>query len=225
MSYKWIFFHPVESNWRKSIVQTNFTNSVSGDITRVSASLITDQSHGILVGDKIRVSAISGINTTVIIQYNDANRVMVANPIGFTISDVDIFNDTIFISNHPFKTGDKVVYKSSNVVGGLINDKIYYVIVVNNNKIKLSNTHYSTLSKISNLNYINFTLEGSGTLSKVNPEIQLYRNSTVTFDLSDPSLASVGRPAFSFDLFVDPNFRNKFVFSENGILAVKKRRQ
>lgn len=204
------------------IFKTNFTNNVTGDITKISASMVMDQSHGLLVGDKIRVSAISGINTTVVIQYNDANRVMVANPIAFSISNVDIFNDTIFISNHPFKTGDKVVYKSTNVVGGLANDKLYYIIAVNNNKIKLSNTHYSSLSKISNLDYIDLTLEGSGTLSKVNPEIPLYRNSTVTFDLSDPSLASIGRPAFSFDLFVDPNFRNKFVFTKNGVLSVKK---
>ena len=49
-----------------------------------------------------------------------------------------------------------------------------------------------------------------GTISPVNPPITLYKDSTVTFDLSDSSLGYTilgsDYPAFDFNLYNDVNF-------------------
>ena len=63
--------------------------------------------------------------------------------------------------------------------------------------------------------FVNITSASAGTLSPINPLTNLYKNNTVRFDLSDPSLASfVGvssYSAFDLNLYTDVKFENEFI--------------
>ena len=73
------------------------------------------------------MSVTPGITTTVTVKYNDHNRRIVFNPLGFTTAGVSTSQNTIEISNHGFNTGDKVILDSSPAPSGLEDQKIYYV--------------------------------------------------------------------------------------------------
>jgi hypothetical protein len=202
---------------------TNLSNTISGDIKKVSVVVTTSQNHGLSVNDNIRMDIKSGIQTTVVVQYNDTTRRMVFNPKSFGFLNVDVNEDIITIENHGYKTGQKVLHTSQSPTGGLLNDELYYVIVLDENRIRLSKTYYKSLNKVLNLDYVNLVLPASdGALSLVNPSLEAYKNSTVIFDLSDLSLSSSGRPAFSFDFYTDSDFKNKFYTSASDLFTVRK---
>jgi len=202
---------------------TNNDNTIVGDITKLTATVVTASNHNLSVNDIVDIDIRSGIQTTFVVQYNDTIRRMVLNPTSFGILDVDTNNDIITIPNHGYKTGQKVLHTSQSPSGGLLNDEIYYVIVLDENRIRLSNDYYKSLNNILNVNYINLVPPASvGALSLINPEIYAYKNSTVIFDLSDLSLSSGGRPAFSFDLYLDSEFKNKFYTTNTKSFSVRK---
>lgn len=204
------------------LFKTNFNNILIGNIKKSNAIITTKKNHNLNIGDLIDLVIFPGISTNIIVQYNDANRRMIINPKSFTLFDVDINEDTITILNHGYKTGDKIIHISSSATGGLFNDTIYYIIVIDENKIRLSNQYYSAFSEVINFSYINLTSPSFGTLWSINPEIKAYRNNTITFDLSDLSLSSSGMPAFTFDLYRDREFKNKFYTSSFESFSVNK---
>ena len=72
---------------------------------------------------------------------------------------------------------------------GLENNKIYYIVRIDADKFKLSNTLYD--STLSNPNIVGIASTGLtfGEIGLVNPIISAYRDSTLEFDISDASLA------------------------------------
>ena len=94
----------------------------------------------------------------------------------------------------------------------MTSDRFYYVVRVDDNKIKLSNTYFdATQSKPI---IVGITSASLGTINPITPLVKLYKNSTVTFDLSDGSLSYVKQgttyPAFKFNLYVDKNFTKEW---------------
>ncbi len=199
---------------------TNYDNTFIGDVSKNIVTVKTMGTHGLNYNDIIDVSVTSGISTTIVIKYNKKYRTLVADHLSFTSSNVDIINDTITVYNHKLKTGQKIIHTSNSPVGGLTNDNIYYVIVVSGSKIRLSDTYYNTIN--GNPKYVNLTSASSGTLSKINPPINVIKNSQIIFDLSDPSLSftknSTSYPAFRLDFYVDEEFKNKYESSSKNRL-------
>jgi hypothetical protein len=191
-------------------------NELTSSIQKVICTLTTKQNHGLSKNAKIDLTVLSGITTSIIIKYNSANRRLVANPKSFGSSGINTLTDAITISDHNYKTGNKVIYTSSNPATGLINDKIYYVVRIDKDSFKLVDSFYQTT--ISNPNYINITGTGSGhELSEVNPPLELFNGNTVNFDLSDSSLSDLNGgtrvQSFDFDLYESSSFTNKFITS------------
>ena len=93
--------------------------------------------------------------------------------ITFTASDVNLFEDSIFIENHGLVKGEKVIYASATPVGGLISDEMYYVDVYTKDKIKLCATKGDLYLSIPN--HVNITSASGGTLSLVNPNLKVYK--------------------------------------------------
>ena len=58
-------------------------------------------------------------------------------------------------SGNGFETGDKVIYTASSPSGGLVNEKIYYVLYFTRNRIRLCETKYDLNLAIPK--YINIT--------------------------------------------------------------------
>ena len=203
---------------------TNFDNVSKGNVSKTIVTVSTASTHALKLNDNVFVDSLPGITTSVIIQYNDYHRRLIVNP--RTFSSVDITNDLITINNHGYTNGEKLIHTSSSPSGGLENQGIYYAIVYDENRIRLSDSYYGATSE--NKSVLNITSSSFGTLSQINPKISLVKNQTVEFNLSHPSLSqpSVGIGAtstFDFQLFSDKNFSSSYLpINVDGISKITK---
>ena len=191
--------------------QTNYS-VITGKISRNTVTVSTAGTHGLQNNDTVFVDVNPSISTSIVVKYNDYNRKLLINPKTFSSIGIDTSLNSITITNHGFINGQKVVHTSSSPAVGLQNNKIYYIVIIDSNTIKLSNTYYSAVSLQPEI--VGITSSSSGTLSSVNPPIEVYRNSTVTFDLSDSSLSYVNQansyPAFSLEFYKNSDFTDPF---------------
>ena len=192
---------------------TNYDNILVADVSKNIVTVKTEDIHNLSRNDNIDIVVSPGLSTSIKVNYNKKHRRTLIDPKDFGASDVNLAKNTIIINNHKFKTGEKVIHTcSGSPAGGLLNDEIYYVIVVSENKIRLASTFYDAIK--SNPSYINLTSTSTGTISKINPEINIVKNSQIIFDLSDSSLSytknSKNYPAFELDFYTDPLFTNKY---------------
>lgn len=203
---------------------TNYNNVSKGNVVKNTITVSTASTHKLNLNDSIVLEAFPGITTTIIVRYSDYHNRMVVNP--RAISSIDTINNLITINNHRYTTGEKLIYTSSTPSVGLENQGIYYAIVYDENRIRLSNSYYNATRE--NKVVISVTSSSAGTLSQVNPKIQIIKNQSVTFDLSDSSLSSpllgIGNTsAFDFDLFYDKNFKKLyFPINSDGTAKIYK---
>ena len=204
--------------------QTKFENILKGNVTRNEITVSTGSTHLLKEGDNIDLEVVSGMTTTITIKYNDYNRRLVANPRDF--SSIDIENNLITIDDHGYSSGQKLIHTSLSPATGLENEKIYYAVVYDKDRIKLSPSYYDSTN--GGQFTINITSSSFGTLSEINPKINIEKNQKVIIDLSDSSLSQsdsgIGKtPSFSFDLFLDENFSTRyFPVDSNGISKISK---
>jgi len=190
--------------------KTIYSNIFSARVDKNIVTVSTSSSHGLSLYDNVVVNINSGISTNIIVKYDDHNRRLIINP--RTYSTIDTTTGTINLPNHDFYTGQKVLHTSQTPATGLENEKIYYVVVVDQNKIRLSNTYYQSIKQIPET--VSITSSSVGSISKINPEIKLTKNQTVIFDLSDSSLGVENNiekySAFDFKIYKDSNFKHEF---------------
>jgi len=201
---------------------TNYENILTGNISKNQATVSTASTHGLALGDSVTLNVVSGISTQISVSYNDYNRRLIINKLDFLSSAVDTARNTITIPNHGLYTSQKVIYTSASPSGGLSNEEIYYVIVVDKNTIKLSNSYYYS-SRVER-NEINITSASDGSISPVNPSINLTTKNTLLFDVSSPTLSFTNSgilySAFDFDFYTDPNFNFPFEFTDSNNVEV-----
>ena len=82
--------------------------------------------------------------TTHKVKYSDLHRRVMVGIETFSAVGVNSSTNTISIVNHGYESGDKVIHTSTAPCEGLENDKIYYIVRVDNDNIKLSNTYYDS---------------------------------------------------------------------------------
>jgi hypothetical protein len=198
-------------------------NILSGSITKNLATVSTAENHELSLFDLVDIKVTPGISTTFIIKYNDYNRRLVINPRSF--SSIDTVNDMIRIDNHNYYNGQKVIYNATISSGGLSNNQIYYVVVVDQNNIKLSNSYYQA-TKL-NPETINISTSYPGTISPINPPINFVKNQKIVFDLSDSSLSfsrnSIKYSAFDLRFYSDKEFIDEFISTKSSpIFEVEK---
>lgn len=219
-----LYFNSIGSGVIHSF-KTNYQNTLRGQVSKNVVTVSTAQTHGLSLKDEVIISVNSGLSTTFVIKYDDYNRRLVVNPRSF--STIDTEENIIIIQNHNYVSGQKVLYTSNTPAGGLENNKLYYVITIDNNKIKLSENYYNATK--SNPEEINITSSSSGTISAINPPLIVNGYQSVIFDLSDTSLSFVGGSgvkstysAFDFKIFEDSTFTKEFDSSKSSqIFEVK----
>ena len=196
----------------KHSIKTVKTNVVNADVSRNTVTVATASTHGLTIGDKVKMTVNPGISTTVTVKYNNHNRRIVFNPLGFTTAGVSTSQNSIEISNHGFETGDKVILDANPAPSGLEDQKIYYVFKLSKDKVRLCNSKYE--SEKFQPNFASITIARSGTLLPVNPPLNIFEGNTVVFDLSDSSLSSVNLStrysAFDMNLYRDSNLTDRF---------------
>ena len=190
--------------------KTNYTDKLSGQISKNIVTVSTAETHGLSLLDVVNVEVKSGISTTFIVKYDDYNRRVIINSRDF--SSIDTTNNIITINNHKFYTGQKVIYTAATPASGLSDKEIYYVVVIDPNKIKLSNSYYQSTQ--TNPEVVNITTSQPGTISPINPPLNFIKNQKVIFDLSDSSLKfinnSVPYTAFDLKFYKDAKFVEEF---------------
>ena len=201
---------------------TNYQNILLGNVTKNQVTVSTASTHGLRINDQIDIRVTSGISTQISISYNDYNRRSIVNQLNFSALNVDIARNTITIPNHGLFTSQKVIYTSSSPSGGLSNESIYYVIVVDEDTIKLSDSFY--YSSRTERNEVNITSASSGSISPVNPQIQLTNKNTLIFDVSSPTLSFTNNgvlySAFDLNFYTDSEFKYEFDFTNTNNIEV-----
>jgi len=202
-------------------------NQLTAKVEKNIATITTKQNHNLNKGDIIRVEVNPGISTTIAVKYNSTNRRVVLNPRTFTSSGINTSLSVISINDHNYITGDKVIYVSSNPATGLISNNIYYIVKVDKDTFKLTESFYQSNSSSPKFVSIMSTGGASHELSQVNPPLTITKGYTLNFDLSDPSLADLDggslSQSFEFDLYHSLSFADKFVTSlQSDIFEVTK---
>ena len=187
-------------------LKTNY-DVITGEIYRVKTLVSTGQSHGLLNNEYVEMDVSPGINTTFVVKYNDYNRKIVINPQAFVASGVNTTTNAITINDHGFYTGEKIIFTGENPPAGLSNNGTYYIIKVDNNTFKLSDTYHESIQPTPNVVGLGST--ATGTINPINPPLTAYKDSNTIFDLSDSSLAythnSTDYSAFKFNFYSDQN--------------------
>jgi len=196
--------------------KTNYYG-ITGQISKNVVTVSTAQTHGLSNNDNVYIEVNPSISTTITVRYNDYHRKLLINPTNFSNSDVNITKNSISILNHGYSLGQKVIHTASSPSGGLQNNGIYYIVPITKDEIKLSSSYYN--ATIPNPQFVDLTSASNGSLSLVNPPIKIYRDSTVTFDLSHSSLSYVDfsniYSAFSLEFYTDQKFTQRFETTES----------
>ena len=194
--------------------KTSRNNVLRGSANTNVVTVSTASTHGILVDDNVRMTVKPTSEQVVDVRYNDYNRRIVFNPVGFTSDNVNIQSNSITVSNHDFAIGDKVIHTSDESAGGLVDNKMYYVIPFDKNTIKLVVEKFEVTREEPS--FVNLTSIGNGgTISKINPLVISRKNNKLKFDLSDSSLSflsnGVNYPAFKMSVYFDQKFNKEFL--------------
>ena len=200
-------------------------NTLVGSISKNVVTIVTNQSHNLLNSDEVFVDVNPSVANTFVVKYNDYNRKLLINPKDFISSGINTNSNTITIVDHGFKRGQKVVHTSTIPSIGLDNNKEYYIVIVDINNIRLTNSYFESISPKPQV--VGITSASDGTLSLVNPPIEVYRSSSIVFDLSDSSLSytqqSTSYPAFDLGFFKDSNFTELYESNaEDSVFEVQK---
>ena len=181
--------------------------------TTVSVSTFHDLGRNDLVKLNIVPNLSVGIGTSsssVVVKIDNSTNQILVNPVGFSSLGINTITNQISLTNHPFKTGDKVKYTYSDKVASGLDTGGYYIFKVDEDTIKLGETFSDVVSNNPRIVSIAGTGGESHTLSLINPEIKVTKNNNLTFDLSDGSLGG-----YEFKIYHDGDFKNEFVSTGN----------
>lgn len=196
---------------------TSYTSS-TGDAYETTIEVVTDVEHNLRNGDLVKLSVLSGITTEFKVEYDDYSRRLIINKRSFDSDSMNLVDNTIEIQNHQFNTGQKVIYRSDSPSSGLENNKVYYIVVFDRDKIKLSDSYYNATQ--SEPITVKFITTSDGYILPINPPLKAIKNQKLVFDLSDSSLSipfGIGRTSsFKFNLWENSSFtKNYFILNEN----------
>ena len=191
---------------------------ITGDIDKVVTTVSTNVSaanttkHNLIEGDVVKMNVVpnlvvgSGSTIPVAVDYNSEFDILIINPITFTASDI-ISDNQFNITDHGFKTGDKIFYDGSAT--GLSTGK-YYVNKVSSSKFQLTETIEDLNANPIIVAPVTANTGGTQTIAPINPRIDVVKNSKLTFGLSSTTLAD-----FDFKLFYDKNLTNEYLSSQD----------
>jgi len=186
---------------------TMFNQNLSKTVNNIKSTVTTKSEHRLLLGDVISLNVVSLGITTYNLFYDAGSRNLAINKT--LIQSIE--NDVITINNHNYIKGQKVLFNSFNSPTGLSDGQKYYVLPLNTNQFKLSKTYFGSLNNQDIVNisldgpYDPFDPESNFFLSLINPQIEIFKNNKIIFNLEDQSLLG-----FDFNLFEDSDYNNIF---------------
>jgi hypothetical protein len=207
-----LYFRSGGSDNAEYLLKNNPTQ-LTGDVDRLITTVSTSSTHGLKNNDVITLdvkpNTIVGLGTTAAatVVYKESTNSLLINPVGINSDAIDTSTNTITLTNHGFETGDKIFYESTEVASGLTTG-VYYTIRDGRNTFRLAETLYESNPETENVINIVGTGASVHTVGKINPKIDVIRNSDIQFLLGDSSLTG-----YKFKIFYDQNFKNEFITS------------
>jgi hypothetical protein len=209
-----LFFKDFGAGLNHSFI-THYEQNLTRTINNIKSKLTTKNEHFLQSKDTIKLDVSSLQTKTFNLFYDFSSRNLAVNK---TLIE-SVNGNTLTISNHNFDPGQKVLFNSSTSLNDpeneLFDGKKYYVMPLNTNQFKLSKTYFGSFN---NKDIVNIVLDGtydpfdpgfdpgdSLFLSLINPPINVFKNTTIIFDLSDSSLIG-----FDFNIFEDSEYNNIF---------------
>ena len=197
-------------------------NNVTGRATKVEATVTLDEEHSLRAKDRIRFKIEPKLTQRYNFKFNDANRVLTSKEVGFTTDKVGVgigsTSSQFIIPKHSYRTGDIVVYNSTDPISPLVNDGVYAVVRVSDDEIKLAENQYDA----TKLPYeeIKLTNAGGGTspngsLGSINPRLLFYRGNTISLGIGDPSLLG-----YKINFYYDDKFEARADLSSEDVELV-----
>ena len=191
---------------------SDLSTQVTGKIQKINSIVSVSTSHNLQVGDtislKVEPNTTTGIGTSgsIILKYSQEHDKILVNPIGFSSTGINTSNSRISLDASNLNTGDKVFYDSADLIASGVETGTYFVYKIDDNTIQLSETYSDTTLQYPNT----VSIVGAGgsqhSLSLVNPQIPVVKNSDLLFNVSDSSLQ--GR---TLKIFYDKEFNNEFI--------------
>ena len=219
-----LFFKGNESDDYEYLLESTF-EQVTGDIDKIVSKVTTKtaiantESHNLTNGDVVTLNVIPntvvGVGSTAPLSliYNEENELILVNRVGFTSAGINTATNTITIPDHGYSTGDKVFYNAdedTSSVGGLPISSSYFVYELNRNQFNVAKTLKDVLVDPPLLIGISSTGAVDHTVAAINPQIDVIKNSKLTFNVSDSSLLG-----YDLKVFYDQEFKNEFISSED----------
>ena len=207
-----LYFFSTGSDNSEYKLTTN-KSKITADVSKIKTVVSCGTTHGLERGDTIKFNVLPtstvgiGTSTAVRVKFNEGERKILINPTGITSSNINTSTNQITISNHGFKTGDKVYYESIEVASGLHTGS-YFVIGDDSDRFRLAETRYESNPLTEKEVNIVGTGDTNHTFSLINPPINIVRNNNLKFDLSDTSLSG-----YQLKIYTDNQFTNEYVSS------------
>ena len=205
-----LYFYSDGSDNSEYLFSSNY-KKITGQVDRVVSTVSVGQSHGLSEGDSVKLTVIPnsvvglGSTSPLSIRFNENQKKILVNTIGINSSQINTVDNTITIVDHGYNTGDKIFYDSVEVASGLSTGS-YFVIRDSSSKFRLAETLYETNpASESSINIVG-TGASIHNISLINPKIDVVRNSTLQFNLSDSSLRD-----YKFKIFTDKEFTDEFI--------------
>ena len=215
-----LFFHGNGSDDYEYALESHH-NQVIGDVDDITTTVTTNigaartSTHGLSNGDVVNLNVIPnnivGVGSTspLTLSFNTEFQKLLVNRTGFGSDAIDVIENTITINNHGYKTGDRVLYESSDPADGL-NDPCYYVYEETSDKFSLGETLKDVQKQPPLLVGITSTGGQTHSVSLVNPQLRVTKNSKLSFNVSDTSLLG-----YDLKFFYDKEFKNEFISSQD----------
>ena len=182
--------------------------SITGELRRNKVTVAVAESHGIAGEHVVFMNVNPSLTTSFTVKYNDFNRRVLIDPKDFTAAGVNTTTNAITIVDHGYVTGQKVLHTATAVAEGLTNNEMYNIVRIDDNTFKLSEDYFNSTQLKPAI--VGITSASAGTLSLINPQLSVYRDSTVEFDVTDSSLSYVKQAssysAFELNFYRDKNF-------------------
>jgi len=226
-----LYFRSITSNGDSTDYRYSLTSNktqVTARAEKIKATVSVSTAHGLANDDTIKLSLNSeqsvgiGTSVSVYLKYNSTYDRLLVNPIGFNSTAVNTSTNELTLTDHGFKTGDKVFYNASDLVTSGLSTGSYFVYKIDDDTINLSPTYYESISTPPTIVSFGSTGGSSQELSGVNPQLSVIRDNNLIFNVSDTSLSG-----YTLKLFYDKEFKNELVsigssttFSTSGVGTV-----
>ena len=138
------------------------------DIQTFEATITTQENHNLLFDDQVTTDCRPFTEKILQVFYNEENQKFAIGKFDFVGSDINTKFNTITINNHGLESGQTLILETLSSPGGLSNNGVYKVSVVNRDTIKLLNPIDDTI--------VDITSQSSGRLLIVNPPINLVKD-------------------------------------------------